>query len=1717
MKTFTELGEIILKSRGDSYSGKGKRTGVKGHYKYKYTEDSKREKKTAACGMCFPYANMRKDVDAAGAAGEHDDDRVVHGKIKGLSGPHGWVERADGTVMDWQTEQGVWYHEHGLGKEEYMKTGWPKDEFYATFKPSGVKKYTTNAAMVNSFQNKNYGPWTKDEERKPPASVSKSIAKGDTYSGKGKRTGVKGHYEYKYDEGSGRERRAIPDKEKPKGITKKERDKLVKKYKNEGLDKIPPVGVTDLIDHGATAEDIHSGAVMTWRAPNGDKRHAYTSTFMDRNAANKWNRVRQLNDKVPAAQRKLRKFMNDSSQPQTARDTAAALLIISQTGLRAGHGGQAHVRKHGTKGVMTLHTGDVKANTKTGEVSFSFTGKSKKHNTSSLKDKDLAKYIAQSKKGRGDAPLWRRTLSGEGLSLMMGKVGLSGFKPKDFRTNVAAEKAAEFLAQRDSPPPKTKKEVVKIVNECAIFVSDALNNTPAVTKKSYIPPSIFDSWHNQIEVIAKATTQSILEAALAKPAKGAGNAEPAKDDDSESLEQFDLPEWFLEMSGELTKAIPLLEQLAEDIILKRISVESAMTRIASPKQQRELLTLVQQRYSKYHGSSPMKQIGKSLGNGEAMSFTDLGNLIIKAKSGEGSKGGNVVGHTASGNPIYAPKNGKVHSQSSFEKLEGHSKEDHADFIDIHMNESNKHHKAQKTMKDGADRDNARELRDAHYAAASSHHNELHGGRKMGEKPSSKRSGGVPVKKGGEGSRGGKIIGHTASGKPIYEDHSHPVPTQRHKYKDSGDTEHNHPTLRGEGGHGRSHYSINKDRDGTHSVRFSHNGKSSSVDGLKSRDHAHAVMAHHAKETEGKKSYLDYENYNTKTREPGKNSLYRYKVKETQKSLTLKNILMKALTNKSDSLSKGGPYRGPRGGMWADAQHTIPWKESEGRGRSMRSEKTSSRHEERRGNQGPKNSNWSGFAHKLDIGTLDLDNIANDMGFEDFQHMDISINPRNLSSPRRKHRQKKFLAAVREHSTKAEKMSDAEILGAAGHGKPAHVGVTATSGGMTVHAKTGGAVEGRSSRTKKSMSFTDLGDLITKARTKKYISRTKKKSGKGWDYKYKDDAKTGSKKEKVDHKEEMDRNYDLAAIAGNMVEERPHEKKHWMGKVKEHRDAGDAHRRAHETESGSSSNTLDRWDFRERAVDHSNKMSAARKSENFKLEDAHEDARTAAGFAAKVLENYGNKFSSEIQSKAIERSNKLSKIANKKDLKAHAEYRKQVIGNLDKKELERVKGLIDLKNPNVAKKSEWLQDRADRESEDDFVFHVNAFQVPSFRLPDTAPEFEIDEHEYINLGIRNLYKELKGVEKSTMSMTDLLSKARVKKYISRTKKKTGKGWDYKYKDSKGGKKQSKKALYEEDDTDPSSARGASAMGIDRAFTQELEDFLKENIHHEDSDFDVNDKQFVDGLRFALAWNGGGKPDPKKVDEGIARGWANEIGDFKDEFIAKYEKEGLDPKDPRVEEGISNALKSLAISDLSSVLESPKGKAEKKQPELIPKDFRPTFSNVEDHTNYMGYLGGNYEELSEEDFGTPQELVTSKFLFKVSAALAKKHRDTDVEKLIIKELIPRLKIGVGRDDLAGDLLESLHWLSKKPTKGKASKTESKYRSDKSVSRKAKDGDWDYHAEQAEAVMNQIAYAGISFSSLDSKDLKDAFKQVTGHTPSKEALQNLVFAVEEEVEED
>ena len=72
---------------------------------------------------------------------------------------------------------------------------------------------------------------------------------------------------------------------------------------------------------------------------------------------------------------------------------------------------------------------------------------------------------------------------------------------------------------------------------------------------------------------------------------------------------------------------------------------------------------------------------------------------------------------------------------------------------------------------------------------------------------------------------------------------------------------------------------------------------------------------------------------------------------------------------------------------------------------------------------PSDSNWSDFATELDIGVLDLDEMAIDLGFSNFHDMDQSISPAVLA----KRDPQRFAAAAKASSVKAMDMNEEEIL------------------------------------------------------------------------------------------------------------------------------------------------------------------------------------------------------------------------------------------------------------------------------------------------------------------------------------------------------------------------------------------------------------------------------------------------------------------------------------------------------------------------------------------------------------------------------------------------------------------------------------------------------------------------------------------------------------------
>ena len=153
--------------------------------------------------------------------------------------------------------------------------------------------------------------------------------------------------------------------------------------------------------------------------------------------------------------------------------------------------------------------------------------------------------------------------------------------------------------------------------------------------------------------------------------------------------------------------------------------------------------------------------------------------MSKQGKGEGSHGGHVIGHTKKGRPIYA--HGGLDSDHALSKLSGiyasHSADDlreaerhfpgwtandHAQARDALRNHADKIERRAEgkifSMGEGGRKQHSDLMRDSLNNSSLS----------LGHSEMAKFKRGKVAKSSGDGSRGGKVIGHTRSGKPIYQ-------------------------------------------------------------------------------------------------------------------------------------------------------------------------------------------------------------------------------------------------------------------------------------------------------------------------------------------------------------------------------------------------------------------------------------------------------------------------------------------------------------------------------------------------------------------------------------------------------------------------------------------------------------------------------------------------------------------------------------------------------------------------------------------------------------------------------------------------------------------------------------------------------------------------------------------------------------------------------------
>ena len=163
-------------------------------------------------------------------------------------------------------------------------------------------------------------------------------------------------------------------------------------------------------------------------------------------------------------------------------------------------GSEEYADENGGYGLATLERRHVRLETAGRVLVFDYVGKTGQHLVQRVEGRSVYTVGAELKQRRSRDPSFLAYQNGKrfvdvraaDVNAFIKALTAGDFSAKDFRTWHATVLAAAALARATEAPTAAGRR--RAVNQAAVEVSQALGNTPAVSKASYIDPRVFDRY-----------------------------------------------------------------------------------------------------------------------------------------------------------------------------------------------------------------------------------------------------------------------------------------------------------------------------------------------------------------------------------------------------------------------------------------------------------------------------------------------------------------------------------------------------------------------------------------------------------------------------------------------------------------------------------------------------------------------------------------------------------------------------------------------------------------------------------------------------------------------------------------------------------------------------------------------------------------------------------------------------------------------------------------------------------------------------------------------------------------------------------------------------------------------------------------------------------------------------------------------------------------------
>ncbi|MGV1107464.1 DNA topoisomerase IB [Xanthomonas translucens] len=235
----------------------------------------------------------------------------------------------------------------------------------------------------------------------------------------------------------------------------------------------------------------------TGRDARRRKQYRYHADWAQVRGDGKFERIIAFGQALPRLRRRLRR---DLALPGYPRDKVLAMVValMAETLVRVGNA--EYARSNRSYGLTTLRNRHLEF-VKGGRARLKFRGKGGQEHDIEVDDAHLVKLIRGCQQLPGQALFQYRDDDGQLQPVDSGEVNDylreamgEHFTAKDFRTWGGTRAALQRLAQLPLPEPRSERALKLAQNAVIREVADALGNTPAVCRKAYIDPCVFEGW-----------------------------------------------------------------------------------------------------------------------------------------------------------------------------------------------------------------------------------------------------------------------------------------------------------------------------------------------------------------------------------------------------------------------------------------------------------------------------------------------------------------------------------------------------------------------------------------------------------------------------------------------------------------------------------------------------------------------------------------------------------------------------------------------------------------------------------------------------------------------------------------------------------------------------------------------------------------------------------------------------------------------------------------------------------------------------------------------------------------------------------------------------------------------------------------------------------------------------------------------------------------------